>query len=460
MSNKLLVAAPRAEDRLTLKTHLEAMGYEVTLVPDLATCREFMAQNSHELVLIMHVPGDMDGLTFFKQMPGQFKGGVILLTDDGTIEDAVKAMQCGALDFVNSPFDPEVLGLAIRRGLSTLQRLKKSVIVEKRPGRKRGGAREYTILTKSPLMERVLEKARSVAKSRATVLIQGESGTGKELLARFIHTESDRSNGPFVALNCAALPETLLESELFGHEKGAFSGAISRKLGRFELANGGTLLLDEITEMALALQAKLLRVLQEGEVDRLGGSVPIPIDVRVIATTNRDVLAAVRSGQFREDLYFRLNVIPLKIPSLKERKEDIVYLAEHFREEFTREYGKIGLEFASEVLEEFKARSWPGNIRELRNIVERGVLLAQGEKITLQDLFEEEILTGRGQNNEPSVSNLGEEIFNLSDLEREMVKKALAKTKGNRTHAAKLLGISVRTLRNKLAEYRQMGLVL
>ena len=309
-------------------------------------------------------------------------------------------------------------------------------------------------------MERLLERAKRVAKSRASVLIQGESGTGKELLARFIHHHSDRSRGPFVALNCAALPETLLESELFGHEKGAFSGAMARKLGRFELANRGTILLDEITEMALPLQAKLLRVLQEGEIDRLGGTRTIPIDVRVIATTNRDCLAAVRAGKFREDLYYRLNVIPLKLPPLRERREDIPLLAQHFREEFCAQYGRE-LQFAPGVLETMAGMEWPGNIRELRNVVERGVLLADGPTIEPQDLFDDGTEIAQPSPAPPAPADpLQGEVMRLSDMEREMVKRALAKTKGNRTHAAKLLGISVRTLRNKLAEYRQMGLIL
>ena len=309
-------------------------------------------------------------------------------------------------------------------------------------------------------MEQLLERARRVARSKATVLIQGESGTGKELLARFIHDHSDRAKGPFIALNCAALPETLLESELFGHEKGAFSGAVARKLGRFERANGGTILLDEVTEMALPLQAKLLRVLQEEEIDRLGGTRTIPIDVRVIATTNRDCLAAVRAGKFREDLYYRLNVIPLKLPPLRQRREDIPLLAEHFREEFCSQYGRR-LRFAPGVLQAMAEMEWRGNIRELRNVVERGVLLAGGETIQPEDLFEDGTKIAQSQEKQESrVDPLVTEVMRLSDMEREMVKRALAKTKGNRTHAAKLLGISVRTLRNKLAEYRQMGLIL
>ncbi len=236
---------------------------------------------------------------------------------------------------------------------------------------------------------------------------------------------------------------------------------MARQPGCFELANPGTILLDEITEMALPLQAKLLRVLQEEEIDRLGGTKTISVDVRVIATTNRDCLAAVRSGNFREDLYYRLNVIPLHLPPLRERPEDITLLAEHFREEFCRQYGRE-LKFAPDVLDLMSRMEWPGNIRELRNSVERGVLLAEGETIKAEDVFEigTELARENGQTKETPAHISGKEVMRLSDMEREMVKRALEKTKGNRTHAAKLLGISVRTLRNKLAEYREMGLVL
>ena len=463
---KLLVSAPDVNDRLALNEHLESMGYKITLSPDLDSCKELLRRGDHDLALVIHDPDHMDGIGLLEDISGDLQQtNIILLAVKCRIEDAVKAMQLGAQDFLCRPWTPEILGYSVKRTLNTLNytRTKKEQSVS-RPAHHKAWASpipadKHEILTQSPVMEQLLEQAGNVAPSRATVLIQGESGTGKELLARFIHRRSDRANGSFVAVNCAALPETLLESELFGHEKGAFSGAISKKLGRFELANGGTLLLDEITEMAVSLQAKLLRVLQEGEIDRLGGTAPTPVDVRVVVTTNKDVLAAVRAGQFREDLYFRINVIPLKIPPLRERIKDIPYLAEHFRKKFTQEYGKSGLKFASGTLEGLETRPWSGNIREIRNIVERGVLLARNEKITLQDLLgEDDLHTGIGR----SINNnsiFGKELFNLNEIEREMVKRALGKTDGNRTHAAKLLGISVRTLRNKLAEYRQIGLV-
>jgi two-component system response regulator FlrC len=519
----VLVAASELRQRLDLQKELEEMGLEVTAAPDLHTALQIASKNGFLLTLLVHDPERMDGIEFLREMDRagsvNSPGSVVLLSEAAHLDDAVQALELGAADFRLRPWDGKVLELLIKRALSNratpaekggkghdpteaaAQTPPQTPPMEQTesPGQEAPSSRDrdetggqkaknegadskkdetlsgqgqvdrYRIITKSSSMEEVLRKARMVAKSKAPVLIQGESGTGKELLARFIHRHSDRSAGPFVALNCAALPETLLESELFGHEKGAFSGALSRKAGKFELAHGGTILLDEITEMALALQAKLLRVLQEGEVDRLGGTGPIRVDVRVVATTNRDVLKAVREGKFREDLYFRLNVIPMRLPPLRERNGDALYLAQEFLKEFCTLYGKNGLEFASDVIEFIKGYSWPGNVRELRNMIERGVLLAQDSCITREILLVEqehgaggaENFSASGQTGPAGAAALAqEESFNLSDMEREMVKRALAKTQGNRTHAAKLLGISVRTLRNKLSEYRKMGLVL
>lgn len=466
---RALVAAPSASDRIKLQSHLESMGCDVTAVHDEEICASLMARGDFQVAILVHDPEEMNTLDIIQAKPELcLNCNVILLALNSSIEDAVCAMQAGAKDFITFPDDLDNMGFVLdtainfrKKEVQTVSgKAKKSTKTDESSIHNGSEFKKHQILTCSPVMKNLLEQASSVAKSKATVLVQGESGTGKELLARFIHQQSNRAKGPFVALNCAALPETLLESELFGHEKGAFSGAIARKAGKFELADGGTLLLDEVTEMALPLQAKLLRVLQEGEVDRLGGSAPVPVDVRVVATTNRDVLAAVRGGQFREDLYFRLNVIPLKLPSLRERAEDIAFLAVHFRNFFTEEYGKQGLEFTEGVLHSLSQLKWNGNIRELRNVVERGVLLASGKSIKMSDLLGEEYAGDEIEANESVEKKNDEEVFNLGDLEKEMVKKALCKTEGNRTHAAKLLGISVRTLRNKLAEYRRMGLVL
>ncbi len=465
---KVLVALPKADDRLKVKACLDEMGCDVTPVPDPDTLRALLRNRHFQLVVMLHDPdAGMNVLELLREVQHvqeEHRPGFIALASSPSVEDAVRAMRLGAMDFLCDPWEQEVLEYAVKRALCTpvpspAPLSSSQCLKNTRPPEDP----KYAIITRNPEMERILAQAGNVAASKATVLIQGESGTGKELLARFIHWHSDRAQGPFVALNCAALPETLLESELFGHEKGAFSGAIARKPGKFELADHGTLLLDEVTEMDLGLQAKLLRVLQEGEVDRLGATSPVKVDVRIVATTNRDIGEAVRSGKFREDLYFRLNVIPLRLPPLRERREDIGLLAEDFRVKYAREYGKDGLKFAKGVIEDLEYRTWRGNVRELKNVVERGVLLAQGDEITINDLFLDEA----GQHGPEGISSgsetfsmMGTDNFSLSDVEKEMVKRALARTKGNRTHAAKLLGISVRTLRNKLAEYRQTGLVL
>jgi len=352
------------------------------------------------------------------------------------------------------------------------------------------------IVGEHPAIARVLQLARQVAGSRATVLITGESGTGKEMFARYLHAMSKRAEQPFVAVNCAALPEHLLESELFGHEKGAFTGAIARKPGKFELADGGTLLLDEISEMDLALQAKLLRVLQEGEIDRVGGTETIKVDVRVLATTNRDLEGWVKEGKFRQDLYFRLNVIPLRLPSLRERGDDVLELARFFIGMYTREYQLPAAPLSESAIAWLQQYDFPGNVRELQNLMERAVLLANGRPVEpchflLENedwpLFEEEAPQSAALVEEAHANALaasaavqdvdaprsgeyapapgvpaGENrmqgaVIPLHEMERIMILKGLEVTSGNRTQAADLLGISVRTLRNKLNEYRAAG---
>jgi len=365
---------------------------------------------------------------------------VIFLAEEARVEEAVSAVKLGAYDFRLLSTDLEIL---VKLILTALRESPKHPV-------------EEGFITRDPELLELLERLRPVARSRAPILITGESGTGKEVLARWFHRVSDRSRGPFIAINCAALPEALLESELFGYEKGAFSGALTSKKGKFELADGGTILLDEITEMPLPLQAKLLRVLQEGEVDRLGGAYPVKVDVRVIATTNRDIEAEVASGRFREDLYFRLNVIPVKLPPLRERKGDIRLLAEHFLSEFASRYGKNIQGFAPGVLEILESYTFPGNVRELKNLIERAVLLARDNLITLEDL----LWGGEPKGNRaPRETATPLEIKPLKEVERELIFKALEACGGNRTRAAELLGISVRTLRNKLQAYKAQGLL-
>lgn len=307
------------------------------------------------------------------------------------------------------------------------------------------------LITRNKKMLEIIVLCQKVAPSKATVLLQGESGTGKELLARYIHYLSPRSRRPFVAVNCASLPETLLESELFGHEKGAFTGALAKKIGKFELAHGGTILLDEISEMNTFLQAKILRVLQENEVDRLGGHHPIPIDVRVIATTNRQLECCVQKGDFREDLYYRLNVINIKIPPLRERPEDIPIIADHYLKYYAQNYGRAVENISPAALAWLQNQEWKGNVRELKNKIEYAVLITNKNFLDVEDFGEKGMRPGENPTLPPMDS------LCLRDMEKRLILRALETTQGNRTQAAKILGISIRTLRNKLNEYKRVN---
>ena len=370
---------------------------------------------------------------------------LVMITAYGTISQAVGAMRQGALDFITKPFAAEDLERVVQRAIEPPKRASASAPVREV---KKASAADLTIVTKDRAFKQVLEIAIAIAPSSASVLLQGESGTGKELVARLIHSSSDRAQGPFVAVNCAALPETLLESELFGHEKGAFTGAIAAKCGKFELANGGTLLLDEISEMDFSLQAKLLRVLQEREVDRVGSSKPIPVDTRVIATSNRDMREVVMKGLFRDDLYYRLSVIPLYIPPLCARADDIRLLTEHFVRIYSDGAPK---RVSAEVIEQLERHSWPGNVRELQNACQRAVLLSTGDALQTEHFFLG-ALAGRKEAHGEQDLKLRSGL-SVAEAERRLINETLRATGNNKTRAAELLGISIRTLRNKLNEY-------
>jgi len=325
------------------------------------------------------------------------------------------------------------------------------------------------IITSDQRMRELIQLAKTVAPSKATVLIQGESGTGKELVAQLIHSNSSRSNRPYIAINCAAIPESLLESELFGYERGAFTGAVAAKIGKFELAHGGTLLLDEISEMDFRLQAKLLRVLQEGEVDKIGGRRPISVDVRIIATTNCSLAESVKSGKFREDLYYRLNVVNLTLPPLRERAGDVRILADYFMKLYSQKNSKNIQGFLHEAITLLEAHRWPGNIRELENVIERAVITTHSLWISPTEIHMDRnnsnVSSQLTDSNNSEQSELEIESSSswipgrtLNDIERNVILEALKYHHGNRTHTAKALGISIRTLRNKLAEYRMIGI--
>ena len=339
-------------------------------------------------------------------------------------QSVVRAIKSGAKEYVPLPPDPELIAAVLQ-----------AVTQEERG-----------MIAEDPVMQPVVQMAKQIAPSDATVLITGESGTGKEVMAKYIHDNSPRKDGRFVSVNCAAIPENLLESELFGHEKGSFTGATDNKEGKFELANSSSLLLDEVTEMSLPLQAKLLRVLQEHEVDKIGGRMPISVDVRLIATSNRDIRKRIQDQQFREDLYYRLNVVPLNLIPLRERIDDIPVLVESFINQFCQENRKPCLKIDSATLTLLKKYRWPGNVRELGNIVERSCLMCQDDKILPSHLFFDEELQSK-ENGNPRLSGT------IYEMEKELIRQTLKEVNGNKTKAADSLGISIRTLRNKLNEY-------
>jgi DNA-binding NtrC family response regulator len=442
---RILVVDDEGAMRMALTEVLERHGYAATAVENGVLALEALAGGNYALVISdMRMPV-MGGTELLAAVQGRHPGlPMVMITAYGTIEDAVAAIKAGARDFLTKPFSPQDL-LHLIRGI-----LRDPAPSASTPADSSCVRPERLIVTRSPAVERVLAVAEGVAASRAPVLIQGESGTGKELLARHIHAAGPRRGQPFVALNCAALPRELLESELFGHERGAFTGAIARKLGKFELAHHGTILLDEISELDPTLQAKLLRVLQEHELDRLGGLRPVAIDARVIATTNRSLRSMVASGSFRRDLYYRLNVIPLTLPPLRERGEDLDALIDHFCARFA-EGRRVAI--AASARDYLHRHRWPGNVRELEHVMERALLLAAGPTITLADVrLEDDIEPVTGAEALGSLAGL-----TVHEVERRLIFETLRRTNNNRSHAARMLGISIRTLRNKLAEYRLGG---
>jgi len=437
----ILVIDDEESMRLALTEVLSRSGHLVDCVSNGYDALKKVQSLPFKLVITDVRMPKMDGLEVLQEIKKVSpQTPVIMITAYGTIHNAVEAMKRGATDYILKPFSFEELNAIVERALVS-GREQELAVKDKQKYKK--------IVTRDPQMLKLINVAESIALSKSTVLIQGESGTGKELFARYIHRHSDRREKTFVAVNCAAIPENLLESELFGYEKGAFTGAVSRRSGKFELADGSTLLLDEVSEMGSQLQAKLLRVLQEFEIDRVGGKEPIPVDVRVIATTNVDLKHAVEEGKFREDLFYRLNVIPLKIPPLRERKEDIHLLIDHFVKKHSKVCKKEAPRVSPEALSVLKNHEWRGNVRELENVIERTVLLHRDEVLLPEHLAIEEVSVSGEEE-----GRLSNRVRSVKEMEKELILNTLNELEGNRTHAAKALGISIRTLRNKLNEYK------
>ncbi|PTY03419.1 hypothetical protein DB346_05925 [Verrucomicrobia bacterium LW23] len=449
---KILVVDDDSDLRHTLAELLRRQGYTVLGVSSARQAEEAIQNEQFDLMLVDLKLGDGSGLEFLRNAKRQFpRSQGVLMTGYATMETAVEAIRIGLFDYLPKPIMPGYLELCLKR-LESFHQLESEnsyLRQEQEPEQM-----QDVVWGKSSLMQEILELVKKVAQTQVTVLIQGESGTGKELVAHGIRSYSPRAGKPFVKVNCAAVPETLLESEFFGHEKGAFTGALTRREGRFETANGGTLLLDEIAEIPLSLQVKLLRVLQEREFERVGGNKTIKVDVRIIASTNRDLLEEVKLGRFREDLYYRLNVVPISIPPLRLRGSDLDDLANYFLQQFSRKHGKDIKGLTPSATEKLRAYRWPGNVRELRNLVERAVILAPpGQYIDVP-----EFALPEAESAAPKQWMMNGTLPTLDQMERRLIANTLIYTRNNKTRAAQKLGISLRTLRNKLRAYRESGM--
>ncbi len=452
-SKKILIVDDEPEMRIAITEALKREGYQTDSAENAPEALHRLEGEEFDLVISDVKMPKMSGQELLREIKEQSPNTlVIMMTAYGTIDNAVESMKQGAFDYLLKPFSIEILAGTVNRAFLSDPAPSAAPVAGRESTAKKKTTEHGKIVTQNKTMLEMVKFAENIAYSKSTVLISGETGTGKEMVAKYIHQCSPRADKSFLAVNCAALPEGLLESELFGHEKGAFTGAIAKKDGKFELAHKGTLLLDEVTEMTPPLQAKLLRVLQEHEIDKVGGREPIPIDVRVIATTNRDPKQLIEDGKFREDLYYRLNVIPIKLPPLRERMEDLPALAEHFMKKHSRENGKKISSITPETLTLLNKYQWRGNVRELENIIERAVLICQGDAIEPANLFMEEGVTAPETGNENALGSFRGTIY---EMERELIFKTLEETGNNKTKAAEVLGISIRTLRNKLNEYKE-----
>jgi DNA-binding NtrC family response regulator len=466
-TQRVLIVDDDSLSREFLSEACRTFGLQVDAVTSGEQALERLRRGGFDLLLTdLRMPG-MSGVDLVRTVGREFpEVPVVLITAHGTVETAVQAMQLGAADFIVKPCSPQTLELVVKR----LERTRRLERENEYLRAEASFADADAVVAESRSMQELLRTAERVAGSKGTVLVTGESGTGKERLAHYLHRKSPRKDGPFIRVNCAALPEPLLESELFGHERGAFTGAHKRKEGRFELADGGTLLLDEIGEISPGVQAKLLRVLEEEEFERVGGTSTLKVDVRVVATTNRELPEEVAKGRFREDLYYRLHVLPLHIDPLRERSEDVLPLAQHFVEVHAKANGIPTPSFSPEAEKRLLEWHWPGNVRELENAIHRAVVLVEGSTIEPDHLNFQlmprpnarpkfTLVTDKGQYLGAISASSPLANRTLADLEREAILCTLEATRGNKTEAARRLGVTARTLSNKMKLWRQLGLV-
>jgi len=442
---RMLVVDDEAHQRELLADHLRKNGHQVITAGDGEEAIARLKTEGAEAALVdMRMPR-MDGLTFIKSGLELYPDlAVVVMTAYGTVESAVEAMKAGAFDYLLKPIDLEHLDLIIAK----IQNNNRILAENRYLKRKLAEVDQHEgIIGESMLIKKLLGDISRIAQSDATVLVRGESGTGKELVAQAIHYASTRARGPFLAINCTSLPETLLESELFGHERGAFTGAVARHLGRFELADKGSIFLDEIGDISPAIQAKLLRVLETRTFQRLGGDKDISVDLRILSATNRDLETAVKEGRFREDLYYRLNVVPVTIPPLRERREDILPLVEHFIKKYNQKNNKEIIGITPKAKDLLLNYRWPGNVRELENLIERAIVLSVNDVIDVADI--DPFVSTREQSTETAPDN-----FNLENLERQTILEALRRTNGSLKEAAELLGIHRNTIRLKINKYK------
>jgi two-component system, NtrC family, response regulator HydG len=450
MQPKILVVDDDTSLRKMLTTVLTAQGYTVQPAEDGQAAVEAVQKTFFDLVLMDVRMSRLSGIGALERIKEISPGiPVIIMTAYASVDSAIQALKTGAYDYLTKPLDLDELKILLQKALQHDQLVQENRYLQQRLSDRFDST---SIIGNSAAMRSLFEVMAQVAPSEASVLISGESGTGKELIANALHANSPRRAHPMVKVNCAALPETLLESELFGHEKGAYTGATSRTRGRFQLAHRSTLFLDEIGEMAPTTQAKILRALQEREIEPVGSSAVIKIDTRIIAATNRDLEDDIRTGRFREDLYYRLNVVRLEIPPLRSRPEDVSLLAEFFLERLAARNRKLIRGFSPRAMDLLMRHDWPGNVRELENLVERAVIMARGDRLTPAE-FPDNLAPASMPASAPGRAETVRSGRSLKEVEREMILRTLEETAGNRTHAARILGISRRTLQLKLKEY-------